>query len=71
MNKHVLTDYAEAMADYLFDYLPIKKGFKENTINSYADSLELFTRFLEKEHALSRDNLTLETVKKLIENSAK
>ena len=62
MNKHVLTDYAEAMADYLFDYLPIKKGFKENTINSYADSLELFTRFLEKEHALSRDNLTLSLV---------
>ena len=53
------TDFARALSNYLFDFLPVKKGLSENTIKSYSDALALFLRFCEKELGIKRESLEI------------
>jgi site-specific recombinase XerD len=57
MNKSKPTDFAVALSDFLFHYLPEQKGLSENTIKSYADALTLFLLFCETELNVAREKL--------------
>lgn len=59
MSRTKPTDFARALSNYLFDFLPVKKGLSENTIKSYSDALALFLRFCETELGLKRENLEI------------
>lgn len=59
MTKTRPTDFARALSNYLFDFLPVKKGLSENTIKSYSDALALFLRFCETELGIKRERLEI------------
>ena len=59
MRKTKPTDFAYALSDYLFVFLPVKKGLSENTICSYSDTMELFLRFVQEKHGISRERLEI------------
>lgn len=40
------TDFACLVTGFLTDYLPLQRGYSQNTILSYRDTLKLFLRFL-------------------------
>ena len=47
MSKAKPTHFAQALADFLFSYLPDQRGLSENTIASYSDAIALFLTFTE------------------------
>lgn len=59
MSRTKPTDFARALSNYLFDFLPVKKGLSENTIKSYSDALALFLRFCETELCIKRESLEI------------
>lgn len=59
MSRTKPTDFARALSNYLFDFLPVKKGLSENTIKSYSDALALFLRFCESELGVKRESLEI------------
>lgn len=59
MSRTKPTDFARALSNYLFDFLPVKKGLSENTIKSYSDALALFLRFCETELGIKRESLEI------------
>lgn len=59
MSRTKPTDFARALSNYLFDFLPVKKGLSENTIKSYSDALALFLRFCETELRFKRESLEI------------
>lgn len=59
MRKIKPTDFSYALSDYLFDFLPVKKGLSKNTICSYSDTIELFLQYMEKQHGIRREKLEI------------
>lgn len=47
------TDFAKLITNFLTDYLPLQRGYANNTILSYRDSLKLFLRFLSENKNIS------------------
>jgi site-specific recombinase XerD len=62
MNRLKPTDFAQAMAKYLLEYLPDQKGLSQNTIQSYSDCLSLFLEFCEKELKIIREKLEIKNM---------
>lgn len=62
MNKSKPTDFAIALSDFLFQYLPEQKGLSKNTIISYADALTLFLHFCENEFHIKREKLEIKDI---------
>lgn len=56
------TDFAQALSDFLFQYLPVQKGLSENTIKSYSDAFSLFLDFCESELHIKRENVRIEDI---------
>lgn len=59
MNKTKPNELGAAMADYIFDYLPVKKGVSGNTVEAYTYTIGQFIRFLELDYGLSREKLDI------------
>lgn len=59
MSRNKTTNFAAALSDFLFHYLPDQKGLSKNTIQSYSDSLSLFLKFCESEFHLKRERLEI------------
>lgn len=59
MRKVKPTDFSYALSEYLFDFLPVKKGLSQNTINSYSDTIELFLQYMEEQHGIRREKLEI------------
>jgi len=59
MNKTKPNELGAAMADYIFDYLPVKKGVSANTVEAYTYTIGQFIRFLELDCGLSREKLDI------------
>jgi len=59
MSKAKTTNFAFALSDFLFHYLPDQKGLSKNTIQSYSDALSLFLTFCESELHLKRERLEI------------
>lgn len=59
MNKTKPNELGAAMADYIFDYLPVKKGVSANTVEAYTCTIGQFIRFLELDCGLSREKLDI------------
>ena len=64
MSRTKPTDFARALSNYLFDFLPVKKGLSKNTIQSYSDAMSLFLRFCESELHIKRENLEIRHIKR-------
>ena len=47
------TDFARAVTGFLTDYLPLQRGYSQNTILSYRDVLKLFVVFLTESKGIS------------------
>lgn len=62
MNKVKPTDFAHALSNYFFEYLPVQKGLSENTIKSYRDSMSVFLDYCEKERHLKREKLEIKNI---------
>lgn len=60
MSRAKATYFAQALADFLFSYLPDQRGLSENTIASYSDAITLFLTFCECELHISREKITIE-----------
>ena len=60
MSKAKPTHFAQALADFLFSYLPNQRGLSENTIASYSDAIALFLTFCECELHMRREKITIE-----------
>ena len=60
MSKAKPTHFAQALADFLFSYLPDQRGLSENTIASYSDAIALFLTFCECELHMRREKITIE-----------
>lgn len=59
MSKSKTTNFALALSDFLFHYLPNQRGLSENTIQSYSDALSLFLDFCESELRIKRERLEI------------
>ncbi len=59
MNKSKPTDFALALSDFLFRYLPEQKGLSDNSIQSYSDTLTLFLLYCESKLCIKREKLTI------------
>lgn len=59
MRKVKPTDFSYALSEYLFDFLPVKKGLSQNTISSYSDTIELFLQYMEERHRIRREKLEI------------
>lgn len=69
MSKIKPTNFALALSDYLFQYLPNQKGLSENTIQSYSDALSIFLTFCETELHIKRERLEIKDLnREIIEN---
>jgi site-specific recombinase XerD len=64
MNRRKPTDFAIALSNYFFEFLPVQKGLSKNTIQSYSDALSLFLRFCESEIKIKRENLEIKNLKR-------
>ena len=64
MSKTKPTNFALALSDFLFHYLPHQKGLSENTIQSYSDALSLFLGFCESELGIKRERLEIKDLSK-------
>lgn len=62
MNKTKPTDFARALAKYLFEYLPEQRGLSEHTIQSYSSSISLFLEFCEAELKIQREKLEIKDI---------
>lgn len=62
MNKSKPSDFAVALSDFLFHYLPDQKGVSANTIKSYTDALSLFLLFCEEELGKARERLWIKDI---------
>jgi len=62
MNKTKPTDFAQALAKYLFEYLPEQKGLSVHTIQSYSDSMSLFLEFCETDMQVKREKLEIKDI---------
>lgn len=62
MNRSKPTDFASALSDYLFRYLPDQKGRSEKTIQSYSDAFMLFLTFCENELHIRRERLEIKDI---------
>jgi len=60
MRKVKPTDFSYALSEYLFDFLPVKKGLSPNTIHSYSDTIELFLQYMEGQHGIRREKLEIQ-----------
>lgn len=59
MNKSKPTNFALALSNFLFQYLPDQKGLSVNTVKSYSDALSLFLDFCESELHIKRERLEI------------
>lgn len=59
MSRIEPTNFALALSDYLFHYLPDQRGLSPNTIASYSDALSQFLLFCEKELNVQREKITV------------
>ncbi len=59
MNKSNPTNFALALSNFLFQYLPDQKGLSVNTVKSYSDALSLFLDFCESELHIKRERLEI------------
>lgn len=62
MNRKKPTDFAQSLANYLFEYLPDQKGLSEHTIRSYSDTMSLFLVFCETVLQVKRENLEIKDI---------
>lgn len=62
MSKLKPTNFAVALSDFLFVYLPDQKGVSENTIKSYSDAFTLFLLFYETKLKISREKLKIDDI---------
>lgn len=56
-----MPDFFRAVRDFLTDYLPIQKGFSENTIIAYRQVLNLVITYLRTERKMPVKNIGFET----------
>lgn len=69
MSKIKPTDFARALSNYFFEYLPIQKGLSENTIHSYRDAMSVFLIYCESECHLKREKIEIKDLnRKLVED---
>lgn len=59
MSRTELTNFALALSDFLFHYLPDQRGLSQNTIASYSDALSQFLLFCENEVNIRRERITV------------
>lgn len=63
------TDFARALSNYFFEYLPHQKGLSENTIHSYRDAMSVFLSYCESERHLKREKMEIKDLdRKLVED---
>ena len=53
------TDFAEVVTGFLTDYLPLQRGYSQNTILSYRDALKLFILFITESKGMKLSRFTL------------
>ena len=59
MSRIEPTNFALALSDFLFHYLPDQRGLSTNTVASYSDALSQFLVFCEKKMNIRREKLTI------------
>lgn len=59
MSRTEPTNFALALSDFLFHYLPDQRGLSQNTIASYSDALSQFLLFCENEVNIRRERITV------------
>jgi site-specific recombinase XerD len=64
MNKSKPTDFALALSDFLFRYLPEQKGLSDNSVQSYSDALTLFLMYCESKLCIKREKLTIKDLQR-------
>lgn len=62
MKAEISTDYARAVEGFFLEYLPAERGYSQNTIYSYRDSLKLLVRFLVNEKGIKQNRIRLEMI---------
>ncbi|MCD8197418.1 MAG: site-specific integrase [Lachnospiraceae bacterium] len=60
MTNQNSTDFAQLTVSFLTDYLPLQRGFSNNTILSYRDTFKLLLRFLVNDKAFDLKKFTLQ-----------
>lgn len=58
------TDFANALTDYLGRYLPTECGYSQNTVKTYSFTFTLFIEYMECEHLVKPERLTLDEITK-------
>lgn len=53
------TDFAKLVTGFLTDYLPLQRGYSQNTILSYRDALKLFIVFLTEAKGIQLSKFTM------------
>lgn len=53
------TDFAKLVTGFLTDYLPLQRGYSQNTILSYRDALKLFVLFLTETKGIKLSRFTM------------
>ena len=53
------TDFAKLVTGFLTDYLPLQRGYSQNTILSYRDALKLFALFLTDTKGIKLSKFTM------------
>lgn len=56
------TDFARALSNCFFEYLPIQKGLSENIIHSYRDSMSVFLSYCENECHMKREKIEIKNL---------
>lgn len=59
MSRIKPTNFALALSDFLFHYLPDQRGLSQNTISSYSDALAQFLTYCEDKLKIKREKLTV------------
>ena len=66
MKNRNSNDLATLVTRFLTDYLPLQRGYSENTIKSYRDTIKLFLRYVNEKEGIQLKNFRLEDVSKEI-----
>ena len=54
------TDFARMVTGFLTDYLPLQRGYSQNTVLSYRDALKLFVLFLTESKGIQLSRFTMD-----------
>lgn len=60
------TDFAKTVSGFLTDYLPLQRGYSQNTILSYRDALKLFVLFLTDAKGIKLSKFSLAEFKRTL-----